>query len=79
MRPLILPFLWIHTRHAIRKSEHIFKLERRFFTIENEIGETLLDSSTDDPMIGDLKRRLLHLRDELNRLHRENIRYQEQH
>jgi hypothetical protein len=74
-----LLFLSIHTRHAMGKSEHIFKLERQFLTIENEISETLPNSSTDDSMIGDLKRRLLHLRDELNRLHREDIRYQEQH
>jgi len=78
-RPLILLFLWIHTRQAMRKSEHIFNLERRFLAIENEISETLMHCSTDDPMIADLKRRLLHLRDELNRLHREEIRYQKQH
>jgi len=51
------------------KPDHVFDLERRFQAIEKEISETLLYCSSDDLMIADLKRRLLHLRDELQRFH----------
>ena len=55
------------------KPDHIFDLEGRFQAIENEIAETLQFCSTDDPMIADLKRRLLHLRDELQQFHQEAV------
>ena len=51
------------------KPDHIFNLERRFKAIEKEIGDTLLRCSVEDPMIADLKRRLMHIRDELQQFH----------
>jgi hypothetical protein len=42
--------------------------------LEEEIEEdliTLIDQSTDDPMIADLQRRKLHLLDEIERLRRQ--------
>lgn len=65
------------------KPDHIFNLERRFKAIEEEIADTLLYCSSDDPMIAnmiaDLKRRLLHLRYELQRFHQEEVQYQKLH
>ena len=51
------------------KPAHIADLERRQIALEDEIAKALLDHSTDDPMIADLKRRMLHLKHELDRLH----------
>jgi hypothetical protein len=51
------------------KPDHISDLERRQKALEEEITETLRHCSTDDLMIADLKRRGLHLRDELERFH----------
>lgn len=50
------------------KSDHVANLERRQQSLEDEIAKALLHCSTDDPMIVDLKLRMLHLRDELERL-----------
>ena len=50
------------------KPDHIAVLERRQKVLEDEIAKALLHYSTDDPMIVDLKRRILHLRDELEKL-----------
>ncbi len=55
------------------KPDHIFDLERRFQALEKEISDTLAYCSTDDLMIADLKRRLLHLRDELQRFHNDAV------
>lgn len=49
------------------KPDHIADLERRQKFLEDEIAKALLHCSTDDPMILDLKRRVLHLRDELEK------------
>jgi len=51
----------------VPKSAHIAALERRYKALEAEIAEALIDNSTDDVMIVALKRRLLHLRDEIFR------------
>lgn len=50
------------------KPDHIADLERRRLSLEDEIANALLHCPTDDPMILDLKLRMLHLRDELERL-----------
>ena len=55
------------------KPDHIFDLERRQKILEDEITNALLYCSTGDPMVADLKRRMLHLRDELERLRREAV------
>ena len=49
------------------KPDHIAVLERRQNDLENEIGKALLHRAADDPMILDLKRRMLHLRNELEK------------
>ena len=49
------------------KPDLIANLERRQKALENEIAKALLHCSADDPMIHDLKRRILHLRDELEK------------
>ena len=53
------------------KPDHISDLERRQQALEEELSSALLRYATDDLLIADLKRRKLHLRDELERLHRE--------
>jgi hypothetical protein len=47
----------------------ISDLERRHKVLEAEIAEALLHRSADDPMVADLKRRKLHIRDEIEQLH----------
>ena len=47
------------------KPDHIADLERRQKVLEDEIAKAILHCSADDPMILDLKRPMLHLRDEL--------------
>jgi len=41
------------------------ELERRYKALEEEIAEALLHWSADDLMIAELKRRKLHIRDEI--------------
>ena len=55
------------------KPDHIFDLERRQQTLEKEITNALLYCSTGDPMVADLKSRMLHLNEELERLSHEAI------
>jgi hypothetical protein len=57
----------------VTKLDHIADLERRHQALEDEIAEALAHKSTDDLMIVDLKRRNLHLRDELERLRHQTI------
>ena len=49
------------------KPDYIFDLERRQQVLEEEIDRALQHCSADDPMVGDLKRRILHLKEELER------------
>jgi hypothetical protein len=49
------------------KQDHIFDLERRRQVLEKEIDRALSHCSPDDPMVGDLKRRMLHLKGEIER------------
>jgi hypothetical protein len=46
----------------------ITELERRHKALEDEIAEALLHWSADDLMIAELKRRKLHIRDEIEQL-----------
>jgi hypothetical protein len=52
-------------RDTVPKPDHIFDLERRQQVLEEEIGRALSLWSPDDPMVGDLKSRLLHLKEEI--------------
>jgi len=47
---------------------HIEELERKHDALERELAEAMAHSSTDDLTIADLKRRKLHLKDEIERL-----------
>lgn len=49
------------------KPDYILDLERRQQALEEEISRALLHCPTDDPMVGDLKRRMLHLKEEIER------------
>jgi hypothetical protein len=51
---------------------HLSNLKRRHKALENEIADALRHRSTDDLMIADLKRRKLHLKDEIERLLKSN-------
>jgi hypothetical protein len=51
----------------VPKPDHIAVLERRQKILEDEIAKALLQYSIDDPMIVDLKLRISHLRDELEK------------
>jgi hypothetical protein len=60
---------------TVPKPDHISDLERRRKTLEEEIASALLHCSTDELMIVDLNRRLLHLRDEIFRHHHEDVKH----
>jgi len=47
---------------------HLTELKRRHKELDDEISDALLHHSIDDLMIGDLKRRKLHLKEEIERL-----------
>ena len=57
----------------VSKPDHIFDLERRQQVLEEEIDRALLHRSPDDSMVGDLKRRILHLKQELKRFYNKAI------
>ena len=46
---------------------HLAELKRRHKALEDEISDAMKHSSSDDLMIGDLKRRKMHLKDEIER------------
>ena len=64
-RPLFFIIFCISFGTLVSKPDHIADLERRQKALEDEVANASLHCSTDDPMILDLKRRILHLRDEL--------------
>jgi len=47
---------------------HIKELERKHDALEKELADAMAHSSSDDLEIADLKRRKLHLKDEIERL-----------
>jgi hypothetical protein len=49
-------------------NARIAELERRHRALEEEITEALLKRPADDPMVADLRRRKLHIRDEIEEL-----------
>ena len=52
-------------------QSHLAELERRHRALEEEIAEALAHPSTDDLKIAELKRRKLHVKDQLARLRQE--------
>jgi hypothetical protein len=57
-------------RHMAIES-HLAELEKRHQALEQEISEALTHPSTDDLRIVELKRRKLHVKDEIMRLSQE--------
>jgi hypothetical protein len=49
-------------------ESHLAELQRRHQALEQEISEALAHPSTDDLKIAELKRRKLHVKDEISRL-----------
>jgi len=49
-------------------ESHLAELEKRHQALEQEISEALAHPSTDDLTIAELKRRKLHVKDEIARL-----------
>jgi len=49
----------------------ITMLEKRQKALEKEIGEALTHAPIDDPMVADLKSRVLYVKDEIDRLRHE--------
>jgi len=54
-------------------ESHLAELERRHQALEQEISEALTHPSTDALKIAELKRRKLHVKDEIVRLKQEAI------
>jgi hypothetical protein len=54
-------------------ESHLAELERRHQALEQEISEALAHPSTDDLKIAELKRRKLHVKDEISRLKQDAV------
>ena len=54
-------------------QSHLAELERRHQALEQEISEALSHPSTDGLKIAELKRRKLHVKDEIARLRQEVV------
>ena len=67
------------SKRIVPKPDHIAHLERRQKLLEKEIADALTHMSSDDPMVTDLKRRVLHLRDELERFRHQAVRHRRLH
>jgi hypothetical protein len=52
-------------------ESHLAELERRHQALKQEISEALTHPSTDDLKVVELKRRKLHVKDEIARLRQE--------
>ena len=54
-------------------KERLTELEQQHKALDHEIAEALAHSSTDDLKIGELKRRKLILKDEIERLRHDHV------
>ncbi len=54
-------------------ESHLAELEKRHQALEQEINEALTHPSTDDLQIAELKRRKLHVKDEIARLKQDTL------
>ncbi|WP_321344835.1 DUF465 domain-containing protein [Breoghania sp.] len=54
-------------------QSHLLELERRHADLEREIEKAMVSPSTDNLDIADMKRRKLHLKDEIVRLRKETL------
>jgi hypothetical protein len=53
---------------TMQLHNHLTELERKHQALEREIQDALAHPSTDDTRVAELKRRKLHLKDEITRL-----------
>ena len=54
-------------------ESHLAELERRHQALEQEINDALAHPSTDDLKIAELKRKKLHVKDEIARLQQQTL------
>jgi hypothetical protein len=54
-------------------ESHLAELEKRHQALEQEINEALNHPSTDDLQVAELKRRKLHVKDEIARLKQDTL------
>jgi hypothetical protein len=54
-------------------ESHLAELEKRHEALDQEISEALTHPSTDDLAIIELKRRKLHVKDEIERLRQDTL------
>jgi hypothetical protein len=54
-------------------ESHLAELEKRHQALEQEISEALAHPSTDDLELAELKRRKLHVKDEIARLRQDTV------
>ena len=54
-------------------QSHLAELERKHQALETELADALAHPSVDDATIAELKRRKLHVKDEIARLRHDNI------
>jgi hypothetical protein len=54
-------------------QSHLAELERRHQALEQEINDALTHPSTDDLEIAELKRKKLHVKDEIARIRQEAV------
>jgi hypothetical protein len=54
-------------------ESHLAELEKRHQALEQEISEALTHPSTDDLLLAELKRRKLHVKDEIARLKQDTL------
>jgi hypothetical protein len=54
-------------------ESHLSELEKRHQALEQEINDALAHPSADDIQIAELKRRKLHVKDEIARLRQEAV------
>ncbi|MGE5817996.1 MAG: YdcH family protein [Deltaproteobacteria bacterium] len=62
------------SKKNVPKPDHIANLERRQKALEEEIAKALLHCSPDDLVVADLKGRMLHLKEELERFRHATVR-----
>ena len=54
-------------------ESHLAELEKRHQALEQEIAEALIHPSIDDLQIAELKRKKLHVKDEIARLRQDTL------
>jgi len=54
-------------------ESHLAELERRYRALEQEISEALTHPATDGLKLAELKRRKLHVKDEITRLKQDAV------